>query len=130
MLFRSFARRVDLDVHLARHRLADLFIDTFPYGAHTTASHALWAGLPVLTLRGDSFVSRVSASIVLAMGFPELVTETPEAYEATALRLARHPDELAALRARLGQARKTSALFDADRHRRHVETAYATMYQR
>ena len=125
-----FARRVDLDVHLARHRLADLFIDTFPYGAHTTASHALWAGLPVLTMRGDSFVSRVSASIVLAMGFPELVTETPEAYAAAALRLAHNPDELSDLRMRIGRARNTAALFDADRHRRHVEAAYATMYQR
>ena len=125
-----FARRVDLDVHLARHRLADLFIDTFPYGAHTTASHALWAGLPVLTMRGDSFVSRVSASIVLAMGFPELVTESPEAYAAAALRLAQNPDELSDLRMRIGRARNTAALFDADRHRRHVEAAYATMYQR
>ena len=125
-----FARRVDLDVHLARHRLADLFIDTFPYGAHTTASHALWAGLPVLTMRGDSFVSRVSASIVLAMGFPELVTESPEAYAAAALRLAQNADELSDLRMRIGRARNTAALFDADRHRRHVEAAYATMYQR
>lgn len=125
-----FARRVDLDVHLARHRVADLFIDTFPYGAHTTASHALWAGLPVLTMRGDSFVSRVSASIVLAMGFPELVTESLEAYEAAALRLARHPDELSNLRARIGRAKDTAALFNGDRHRRHVEAAYATMYQR
>mgnify|MGYP003331931150 CR=1 FL=1 len=125
-----FAGRVPLGEHLARHRLADLFIDTFPYGAHTTASHALWAGLPVLTMRGDSFVSRVSASIVLAMGFPELVTESPEAYAAAALRLAQNPDELSDLRMRIGRARNTAALFDADRHRRHVEAAYATMYQR
>lgn len=125
-----FARRADLEVHLVRHRLADLFVDTFPYGAHTTTSHALWAGLPVLTMRGDSFVSRVSASIVLAMGFPELVTESFESYEATALRLARKTDELAALRERVAAARGTARLFDIDRHRRYVEAAYRTMVER
>jgi predicted O-linked N-acetylglucosamine transferase (SPINDLY family) len=125
-----FARRVGLPEHLARHRLADLFIDTHPYGAHTTASHALWAGLPVLTLRGEPFVSRVSASVVLAVGLPELVVESLDAYEALALDLARNPDRLQALRRRLAANRSTAPLFDSERYRRHVEQAYVQMIER
>jgi protein O-GlcNAc transferase len=125
-----FARRVGLPEHLARHRLADLFIDTHPYGAHTTASHALWAGLPVLTQRGEPFVSRVSASIVLAVGLPELVVDSLDAYEALALDLARNPDRLQALRHRLAANRSTAPLFDSERYRRHVEQAYVQMIER
>src|SRR5205085_7637966 len=95
-----FARRLGLPEHLARHRHAGLFLDTYPYGAHTTASHALWAGLPVLTMRGETFVSRVGGSLLSAMGLPELIVESPAAYEALALKLAREPDRLAALRAK------------------------------
>lgn len=125
-----FARRANLPDHLARHRLADLFLDTFPYGAHTTATHALWAGLPVLTLRGDTFVSRVSASNVKAAGLPELVVDSLADYESTALALARDPARLAALREKLGRQRPTAALFDSERHRRHVEQAYLQMMER
>jgi protein O-GlcNAc transferase len=125
-----FARRIGLAEHLARHRLADLFIDTHPYGAHTTASHALWAGLPVLTQRGEPFVSRVSASILLAAGLPELVTESLADYEARALELAREPARLEALRQKLARHRTTAPLFDSERYRRHVDRAYLQMIER
>jgi predicted O-linked N-acetylglucosamine transferase (SPINDLY family) len=125
-----FARRIGLPEHLARLRLADLFIDTYPYGAHTTASHALWAGLPILTLRGEPFVSRVSASILHAAGLPELITESLEAYEARALELARDPPQLEALRKKLARLRATAPLFDSERYRRHVEQAYLQMIER
>ena len=97
----AFARRMSLPEHLARHRLAGLFLDTFPYGAHTTASHALWAGLPVLTMASDSFVSRVGASLLQALGLPELVVESPADYEKLAIELARDPARLSMLQKRL-----------------------------
>jgi predicted O-linked N-acetylglucosamine transferase (SPINDLY family) len=125
-----FARRIGLPEHLARHRLADLFIDTYPYGAHTTASHALWAGLPVLTLRGEPFVSRVSGSILHAVGLPEMVVESLEAYEMLALDLARNRDRLDAVRRKLVANRTTAPLFDSERYRRHVEQAYRQMVER
>jgi len=125
-----FARRIGLAEHLARLRLADLFVDTYPYGAHTTASHALWAGLPLLTQRGDTFVSRVSASILLAAGLPELVTESLEAYEARALELARDREQLDAIRRKIADQRRTLPLFDSERYRRHVEQAYLQMMER
>lgn len=125
-----FAPRTGLAEHLARHRLADLFIDTFPYGAHTTATHALWAGLPLLTARGETFVSRVSASNVVAAGLPELVVDSLADYEALALALARDPTRLAALREELARRRPTAPLFDNERHRRHVEQAYVEMVAR
>src|SRR6202030_3079669 len=86
-----FAERLPLADHLARHRLADLFLDTLPYNAHTTASDALWAGLPVVTQIGDAFAGRVAASLLNAIGLPELVTHSIEDYEALALRLAMEP---------------------------------------
>ena len=89
-----FARRVKLDEHLARHRLADLFLDTLPCNAHTTASDALWAGLPVLTQLGDTFAGRVAASLLAAVGLPELITRSREEYEELALKLARQAAEL------------------------------------
>jgi protein O-GlcNAc transferase len=125
-----FARRTELSMHLARHRLADLFIDTHPYGAHTTACHALWAGLPVLTQRGETFVSRVSASILHAVGLPELITESLTAYEARALELARDPGQLEALRQKLARLRLTAPLFDSERFGRHVGRAYVEMFER
>ncbi|MBP2295064.1 O-linked N-acetylglucosamine transferase family protein [Azospirillum rugosum] len=114
--------------HLARHRLADLFLDTLPYNAHTTASDALWAGLPVLTRRGPTFAGRVAASLLQAAGLPELVTDGPEAYEALAVALARDPARLRALRARLARNRPTCALFDTPRFTRHLEAAYRAMW--
>jgi protein O-GlcNAc transferase len=125
-----FADRVPLEQHLARHRLADLFLDTLPYNAHTTASDALWAGLPVLTHRGHAFAGRVAASLLNAVGLPELVTNDPQAYEALALRLATDATLLSSLRDRLGRNRLTHPLFDTNRSCRHIEAAYVTIVQR
>jgi protein O-GlcNAc transferase len=125
-----FAPRLDLDAHLARHRLADLFLDTFLVNAHTTASDALWAGLPLVTLSGETFVSRVAASLLAAVGLPELITDNLADYEALAVKLATTPALLAAIRERLLVGRETSPLFDTDRFRRHIESAYLTMYER
>jgi predicted O-linked N-acetylglucosamine transferase (SPINDLY family) len=125
-----FAPRVRPDEHLARHALADLFLDTLPYNAHTTASDALWAGLPLVTCLGEAFPGRVAASLLRAAGLPELVTHSPAEYEALALRLAGDSAMLAGLRARLVAGRATSALFDTDRMCRHLEAAYVTMWQR
>jgi predicted O-linked N-acetylglucosamine transferase (SPINDLY family) len=125
-----FARRVELDLHLARHRLAGLFLDTFPCGVQTTASHALWAGLPLLTTLGETFVSRTTASILHAAGLPELVVSSLADYEALALSLARDPERLDSLRRRLAANRATAPLFDGGRYRRHVEQAYLQMMER
>jgi predicted O-linked N-acetylglucosamine transferase (SPINDLY family) len=125
-----FAPRVPLDVHLARHRLADLFLDTFPFNAHTTASDALWTGLPLVTLRGETFVSRVATSLLAAVGLPELAADTLADYEALAFKLAREPQTLAKLKERLESGRLTTPLFDTDRFRRNIESAYTTMYER
>ena len=124
-----FARRLPLDEHLARHRLADLFLDTLPCNAHTTASDALWAGLPVLTRAGTAFAGRVAASLLYAVGLPELVTHSFEDYEALALRLARDPSLLQGYRDRLATNRLTHPLFDTDRFRRHIEAAYRQMWE-
>ncbi|MGY4402850.1 tetratricopeptide repeat protein [Bradyrhizobium sp. USDA 3315] len=123
-----FAPRMSLPDHLARHRLAGLFLDSTPYNAHT--SDALWAGLPVLTILGDTFASRVAASLLHAVGLPELIAESPEAYERMAVDLATDPSRLAALRTRLAANRLTAPLFDTKRFTRHIEAAYTTMYAR
>ena len=125
-----FARRLALDEHLARHRLADLFLDTLPYNAHTTASDALWAGLPLVTLRGRSFAGRMGASLLTAAGLPELIAESEADYAALALHLARTPDRLAHLAALLCDSRATSALFDAAASARHLEAAFDLMWRR
>jgi predicted O-linked N-acetylglucosamine transferase (SPINDLY family) len=114
---------------LARHRLADLFLDTLPYNAHTTASDALWAGLPVLTCKGAGFAGRVAASLLYASGLPELVTSDLQEYEGSALRLASDPSLLRDIRHRLAQNRSTCPLFDTDRSRRHIEDAYTRMWE-
>jgi predicted O-linked N-acetylglucosamine transferase (SPINDLY family) len=124
-----FAPRVKLEDHLARHRLADLFLDTLPYNAHTTASDALWAGLPLVTCKGKSFASRVAASLLHAIGLPELVTQNLEDYEALALKLARDAAQLRSVRAKLDKNRPVYPLFDTDRLRRNIETAYARMLE-
>jgi predicted O-linked N-acetylglucosamine transferase (SPINDLY family) len=113
--------------HLARHRLADLFVDTPAYNAHTTANDALWAGLPVLTCSGSTFPGRVASSLLRSIGLPDLVTGTLDEYEALALELAREPALLAGLRRRLEQNRATHPLFDTERFARHIERAYETM---
>ena len=125
-----FAERVSLDEHLSRHRLADLFLDTLPYNAHTTASDALWAGLPLLTCQGTTFPGRVAASLLNAVGLPELITSSLQEYEGRALQLAATPAMLADIRARLMRNRTTHPLFDADRFRRYLESAYLTMWTR
>ncbi|MGY3583078.1 protein O-GlcNAc transferase [Bradyrhizobium sp. USDA 4341] len=125
-----FAPRVSMRDHLARHRLAGLFLDNIPCNAHTTASDALWAGLPVLTILGDTFSGRVAASLLHAVGLPELVAESPEAYERMAVDLATHPSRLAALRTRLAANRLTAPLFDTKRFTRDIEAAYTAMYER
>ena len=124
-----FAPRAALPDHLARHRLADLFLDTLPYNAHTTASDALWAGLPVLTCRGSTFAGRVAASLLLAIGMPELVTDSLQEYEELAGDLARDPERLHSLRSTLQQNRFTHPLFDTDGFRRNIEKAYTTMWE-
>ena len=125
-----FAPRQSLSAHLARHRAADLFLDTFPYTAHTTASDALWAGLPLVTLQGETFASRVGASLLQAVGLPELVTGSLADYEALARELAITPARLARLRDRLGRQNQALPLFDTDRFRRHIEQAYVGMHER
>ncbi|HEY7944923.1 MAG TPA: tetratricopeptide repeat protein [Casimicrobiaceae bacterium] len=125
-----FAPRLNLDEHLARHRLADLFLDTLPYNAHTTASDALWAGLPVLTCTGSAFAGRVAGSLLTAAGLPELITRSLEDYEALGLRLATTPALLPAIRVRLALRRDDCPLFDAGRFRRHIESAYGQMWER
>lgn len=125
-----FARRLPLDEHLARHRLADLFIDTFPCNAHTTASDALWAGLPVLTRPGKSFASRVAASLLTTIGLPELITETQEQFEARAIELATHSESLCQIKQLLEKQRVESPLFDAVAFSGHLEAGFEAMYER
>jgi protein O-GlcNAc transferase len=123
-----FAPRIAPAEHLVRLALADLFLDTRFYNAHTTGSDALWAGVPVLTCPGETFAARVGKSLVSAAGLPELAVDTLEAYEATALRLAQQPNELAALKARLAVNRDTCPLFDTKRLVRNLERAYREMW--
>jgi predicted O-linked N-acetylglucosamine transferase (SPINDLY family) len=125
-----FAPRLAHAEHLARHACADLFLDTFYCGAHTTAADSLWAGLPVLTCPGETMAARISASIVRAAGMPELVAVDREAYEAAAFRMATQPGELAALREKLARTRKTSPMFDTARRVRELDHAFEMMWQR
>lgn len=124
-----FALRVPVDRHVARNASADLFLDSFPYGAHTTANDALLAGLPVITCAGTTLVSRIAGSQLHAIGLPELVTSGPSDYEALALRLARHPKELDELRTRLAVNRQTYPLFDMARYARDFEDAVTRIWQ-
>jgi predicted O-linked N-acetylglucosamine transferase (SPINDLY family) len=125
-----FTERMPLADYLASYRQADLFLDTFGYNAGTTASDALWAGLPVLTCLGETFAQRMAGSLLNAVGLPELVTESPGEYEALALSLATDQTSLAALRERLASQRTSHPLFDTRRFTRHLEAAYLAMQQR
>jgi predicted O-linked N-acetylglucosamine transferase (SPINDLY family) len=125
-----FGARLPPAEYLARYRTADLFLDTLPYNAGTTASDALWAGLPVLTCMGATFAGRVGASLLRAVGLPELITSTPEQYERLAVELASEPRRLAAIRAKLADGLRTAPLFDTAASARHLEAAYAGMYDR
>jgi predicted O-linked N-acetylglucosamine transferase (SPINDLY family) len=123
-----FAPRTDHRAeYFARSRLADLFLDTLPYNAHSTACDALYAGVPVLTCKGNTFAGAGAASLLHAVGMPELVTASLEEYEALAFRLATHPEEMQRVRRRLADNLPTCPLFDTDRFRRHIEAAYVTM---
>jgi predicted O-linked N-acetylglucosamine transferase (SPINDLY family) len=124
-----FAPKCPVEEFLARLQVADLFLDTLPYNAHTTASDALWVGLPVLTCTGDTFASRVAGSLLTAVGMPELITNSLDEYEAMALRLARKPGELTALREKLARNRMSAPLFDTPVFARHLETAYSRMWE-
>jgi len=123
-----FARQCPKPRHLARLGLADLCLDTLTYGGHTTAVDALWAGVPMITCLGDSFASRVGASILTAAGLPDLIASDIEAYEELAVALAQSPERLAAVRARIRAQRKSMPLFDTPRWVRNLEKAYAAMW--
>ncbi len=125
-----FAPRLPLPEHLARHRCADLFLDTSPYGAHTTASDALWAGLPVLTCLGETFAGRVCASLLYNLDMPEMVTATREDYVQLAIELATYPEKRAAIKQKLADNRLTTPLFDTRLFTTHIEAAYAAMIER
>jgi predicted O-linked N-acetylglucosamine transferase (SPINDLY family) len=122
--------RASYGEYLARLRRADLFLDTAPYGGHSTAADVLLAGSPIVTLMGNTFASRVCASILIASGLPELVTHSAAEYAALALRLARDTGELQALRAKIARVAPQSPIFDTDRARRNIESAYRWMCER
>lgn len=125
-----FGRQLPRAEYLARYKTADLFLDTLPYNAGTTASDALWAGLPVLTLMGSTFAGRVAASLLHAIGLPELVTTTREEFERMAVEFASNPRQLTALKQKLAANRTTMPLFDIGSFTSHLEAAYAKMYAR
>ena len=125
-----FAERIKMNEHLARQKVADLFIDTFPYTGHTTASDALWVGLPVLTRIGKSFASRVSASLLNAIGLSELVTNSVKEYEDLAIELAKNPPKLKEIKNKLKNNRNTKPLFNTQIFARNMEKAYSLMYER
>jgi predicted O-linked N-acetylglucosamine transferase (SPINDLY family) len=125
-----FAEKLPQAEHLARQKLADLFLDTFNCNAHTTTSDALWAGLPVLTKLGNGFAARVAGSLLHAVGLPELITETEEQYEALALELAADPERLAQIKAKLAENRLTQQLFDSEQYTRHLEAGYKMAFER
>lgn len=125
-----FASHLPLSQHLSRLRLADLFLDTLPCNAHTTASDALWSGLPLVTCVGQSFPARVASSLLHALGLPELVAETVEDYQALALRLASEPESLSAIREKIRVKKSLSTLFDARESARKLEQAYRVMWER
>jgi predicted O-linked N-acetylglucosamine transferase (SPINDLY family) len=125
-----FAKPMALDKHLARHKVADLFLDTFPYTAHTTCSDALWAGLPVLTCTGESFASRVSASLLNAIGLSELVTHTHKEYEGMAIELANNLIRLKEIKNELEKNKLEKPLFNTKLFTKHIESAYTEIHKK
>jgi len=121
---------MDLEDHLGRHRLADLFLDTLPCNAHTTASDALWAGLPVLTLPGETFAGRVAASLLTAIEMPELIAKSAQDYESIAVELGQDPKALGALKTKLNANRLSTPLFDTERYTENLECAFREMHRR
>jgi len=124
-----FGGRIPAEEYLARYKLCNLFLDTFPYNAGTTASDALWVGLPVLTLMGQSFASRMAASLLNAVGLPELITNTQEDYEVLAIELAMNPNKLKDIKLKLANNRMTTLLFDTPLFTKNLEAAYIKMYE-
>jgi predicted O-linked N-acetylglucosamine transferase (SPINDLY family) len=125
-----FAQRVEMMAdYLSRYALADLFLDTYPYNAHSTALDSLKAGVPILTLMGQSFASRVAASLLNAIGLPELITNTQEEYEALAIELVMNPQKLADIKFKLARNRLTAPLFDTPLFTKNLEAAYMKMYE-
>jgi len=124
-----FAPRVAMSQHLARHALADIFLDTLPYNAHTTTSDALWMGLPVLTCAGDTFAGRVAGSLLQAARLPELITYNLQEYEMRALELANNPAQLTAIKQKLMQTRNTLPLFDTPAFARNLEQLFQDIWQ-
>ena len=125
-----FAGTLSMEEHLARHRCADLFLDTLPYGAHTTASDALWAGLPVLTLKGDTFPGRVGASLLKAIDLPDLIATSPAEYQAIAIMLGNNPEKIKDVKARLKNNRLEKPLFNSKLFARNMEKAFEAVYAR
>lgn len=125
-----FAERLDLAEHLARHQLADLFLDTLPYNAHTTASDALWSGLPVLTLRGDTFPGRVSASLLTAIGLPQLITYSEDEYVDLAIDFAKTPIKMQEMKVKLNKNITTEPLFNSNIFSKNIEMLYSKMMAR
>jgi predicted O-linked N-acetylglucosamine transferase (SPINDLY family) len=123
-----FGKRMPSDEYLARYQACDLFLDTFPYNAGTTASDALWSELPIVTLMGQSFASRIAASILNAIGLPELITSTQEEYEALAIELALNPKKLADIKLKLVNNRPITHLFNTPLFTKNIEAAYVKMY--
>ena len=125
-----FAKRMSMTNHFARHKCADLFIDTFPYGAHTTCSDSLWAGLPIVTLMGKSFASRVASSLLNAINLEELVTSTEKEYEKLIIELANNSYRLKEIRNKLHKNRSTKPLFDTKLYTKNIELAYTKIYEK
>jgi predicted O-linked N-acetylglucosamine transferase (SPINDLY family) len=124
-----FAKRTNLSEHLARHKHADLFLDTFPYNAHTTASDSLWAGLPVLTCKGNSFASRVAASLLNSCGLSDFITNTFDEYESKAIELSNNPELILKAKNHLNLNKFILPLFDAKLYVKNIETAYTLIYE-
>jgi predicted O-linked N-acetylglucosamine transferase (SPINDLY family) len=124
-----FAGRVPMDEHLARQRLADLFIDTFSFNAHTTAAEALWAGVPIVTRMGQGFASRVAGSLLKSVGLPELITTNEHDYEMLILELATKPSKLQKIRQKLAANRLEQPLFDTEQYTKHIEDGFQKAYQ-
>ena len=124
-----FADKIPMDEHLARQRLADLFVDTFAFNAHTTAAEALWAGLPVVTKVGLGFAARVAGSLLNEIGLPELITQTEKDYEALILELATNPTKLCKIKEKLATNRLTQPLFNTELYTKHLENGYQQAYQ-
>lgn len=124
-----FASRMALSEHLARQKLADLYLDTVPYNAGATAAATLWSGVPLLTVVGETFVGRMAASMLHAVGLSELVSRNLDDYEALAVKLAGDADLLAEMRCKLGNNLRRLPLFDTDRFRRGIERAYLSMVE-